>query len=86
MEQFSNELWAFLSFYFTFHAELSCQNRSFFASDDSGFMTGIYAPVNGGFTMEYVGRSAQKWVILRIRQKFRSVTLTSRTIAALHEA
>jgi 3-oxoacyl-[acyl-carrier protein] reductase len=25
---------------------------AFFASDDSGFMTGIYAPVNGGLTME----------------------------------
>lgn len=25
---------------------------AFFASDDSGFMTGVYAPVNGGLTME----------------------------------
>ncbi len=25
---------------------------TFFASDDSGFMTGVYAPVNGGLTME----------------------------------
>jgi 3-oxoacyl-[acyl-carrier protein] reductase len=25
---------------------------AFFASDDSGFMTGVYAPVNGGLTMD----------------------------------
>jgi len=24
----------------------------FFASDDSGFITGTYAPVNGGLTMD----------------------------------
>jgi NAD(P)-dependent dehydrogenase (short-subunit alcohol dehydrogenase family) len=25
---------------------------AFFASDDSGFMTGTYAPVNGGLAMD----------------------------------
>jgi len=25
---------------------------AFFASDDSGFMTGMYAPVNGGLAMD----------------------------------